>query len=217
MALATVTILRHGQSQHNVDRGYKYRDPLLTDLGRQQASAVPVVSAPDLIVISPMTRTIQTALIAFKDLGSNPSSRTSVQIWPDLREAHDAICNKGVSRAELSAKFPQFDFSECREQWDYEEHSHEVAVVRAERVRRLLQDMSQRYRNIYVVTHRGFIAYLVKGTRFDTGELRRYQFAPSTPSNDERLGLNVDSGLEQDFGPTMLVPVVIPSGENEES
>lgn len=164
-----------------------------------------------------MTRTIQTALLAFKDLGNDPRSRTAVQIWPDLREAHDAICNKGVSRAELSAKFPQFDFSECREQWDYEEHSHEAAVVRAERVRRLLQDMSQRYRNIYVVTHRGFIAYLVKGTRFDTGELRQYQFAPSSPSNDKRLGLNVDSGLEQDFGPTMLVPVVIPSGENEES
>lgn len=207
MTLATITIFRHGQSQHNVDRGYKYRDPSLTDLGIQQASEVQVPSDPDLIVVSPMTRTIQTALFTFKGLRTYPKSHITVQIWPDLREAHDAICNKGVDRAELSAKFPQFDFCECHEQWDYEDHSHEAAVARAERVRRRLRDVSSSYRNIYVVTHRGFIAYLIQGERFETCELRQYRFASGDLRGEERLGKNVDSGLEQDFGPTMLVPV----------
>lgn len=37
-----------------------------------------------------------------------------VHIWPDLREAHDSICNKGPSRAAISAKFPYLDFQNAQ-------------------------------------------------------------------------------------------------------
>ena len=98
-----------------------------------------------------MTRTIQTALIVFGHLLLNTSSKTELQVWPDLREAHDAICNKGVSRAELAAKFPQFDFSACREEWDYPPHSPEDAIARAESVRQRLKDLSGSYENIVLI------------------------------------------------------------------
>lgn len=115
-----------------------------------------------------MTRTIQTALIIFDQHLSSSSTNVELQVWPDLRETHDeAICNKGLSRADIAAKFPQFDFSACHEEWDYPPHSSEGAVVRAETVRKRLKELSRSYKNIFLVTHRGFIAFLAKGERFD--------------------------------------------------
>ncbi|PNP56727.1 hypothetical protein THARTR1_03423 [Trichoderma harzianum] len=115
-----------------------------------------------------MTRTIQTARIIFDQYLNSSSTNVELQIWPDLRETHDeAICNKGLSRAEIATKFAQFDFSACHEEWDYPPHNFEGAVVRAETVRSRLKELSRSYKNIFLVTHRGFIAFLVKGERFD--------------------------------------------------
>jgi broad specificity phosphatase PhoE len=129
--------------------------------------ALNIESAPDLILVSPMTRTIQTALLAFgSTIGDSPAG-VEVQIWPDLREAHGAICNKGVARADLAAKFPQFDYAECHDEWDYPDHTVKEAESRAERVRKRLKELPSSYKNVYLVTHRGFIAFLVRGSRFD--------------------------------------------------
>jgi hypothetical protein len=57
-----------------------------------------------------MTRSIQTALLVFSDLIMPSDSQMPVQTRPDMRAAHDAIRNRGISRAGLVAKFPQFDF-----------------------------------------------------------------------------------------------------------
>jgi len=122
---------------------------------------------PDLIIVSPMTRTIQTALIVFDQVLNSSPAGVHLQVWPDLREAHDAICNKGVARADMAAKFAQFDFSACPEEWDHPPHTFEDAVARAARVKQRLKDLSGSYKNIFLVTHRGFIAFLVKGERFD--------------------------------------------------
>lgn len=151
----------------SVNRGYPHRDPPLTEVGSQQASNVRPPAEPDLILVSPMTRTIQTALIVFGPLLNSSPAKVELQVWPDLRETHDAICNKGVSRADMAAKFAQLDFSACHEEWDYPPHSFEDAAVRAERVRRRLKDLSRSYKNIILITHRGFIAFLIKGERFD--------------------------------------------------
>ncbi|KAF1823080.1 uncharacterized protein K489DRAFT_424965 [Dissoconium aciculare CBS 342.82] len=116
-----------------------------------------------------MTRTIQTALNAFPSILELPR-KVPVQVWPDLREAHDAICNKGISRAGLAERFPQFDFTECSEHWDYPAHAVEAATSRAERVRARLEKLSSTHRNIVVISHRGFIAFLVHGSQFDVCE-----------------------------------------------
>jgi broad specificity phosphatase PhoE len=117
-----------------------------------------------------MTRTIQTALTVFPDLLHAFQTAIAVEIWPDLREAHDAICNKGVPRAEMSAAFPGLDFSRCSEEWDYAPHSRAGATQRAERVRAELAERPEQ--NILLVGHRGFIDYLVAGPQFSNcGEL----------------------------------------------
>jgi broad specificity phosphatase PhoE len=202
-----VHIIRHGEALHNVERGYPYRDPPLTKAGNASTKRVSLTVRPDLILISPMTRTIETAMNIFPFLIEPGPFDIPTQIWPDLREAHDAICNKGLSRSELASKFPQFDFSECHEEWDYPEHSIEGATARAERVRRRLKDLSTTYNNIAVITHRGIKAFLVKGKRFGLAEMRTYRFATEEESKDDsiRRGVNTDTLEEQDFGPTVLI------------
>ncbi|KAL7957565.1 phosphoglycerate mutase-like protein [Trichoderma compactum] len=213
--MVTLHILRHGQALHNVDRGYPHRDPPLTEVGSQQASNVCLPAQPDLIIVSPMTRTIQTALIIFDQYLSSSSTNVELQVWPELRETHDeAICNKGMSRAEIAAKFAQFDFSACHEEWDYPPHSSEDAVVRAETVRGRLKELPRSYKNIFLVTHRGFIAFLVQGERFDACECRSYRIAADDEVNDQRHGVNCDSGEKQDFGPSLLLPIILPSQDD---
>ncbi|CAG9986484.1 unnamed protein product [Clonostachys byssicola] len=208
-SMATIHILRHGEARHNVVKPYPYRDPSLTGDGIRQAEKVLLPAKPDLIIVSPMTRTIQTTLVAFRQFldESSAPAKTEVQIWPELREAHDAICNKGVGRAEIAAAFPQFDFSSCPEEWDYPPHSVEGATLRAETVRRRLMNLSASYENIFLVTHRGLIAFLVEGPRFDVCECRSYRFASADEVENQRYGTHEHTGDKLDFGPSLLVPL----------
>ncbi|KAF3927590.1 hypothetical protein AA313_de0206865 [Arthrobotrys entomopaga] len=205
MSVSQVHIIRHGQALHNVQRGYPDRDPPLTTTGYDATKLIKIPATPDLIVISPMTRTIQTAMNVFPAIFDT----AEVQIWPDLRESHDANCNKGISRAELAAKFPRLDFGECSEEWDYPPHTVERATIRAEEVRQRLKKLSKTHQNIAVIAHRGFIAYLVRGDRFDVCETRSYRFATDEEAQLEslRMGINVDTEEPCDFGPTLLLPV----------
>ena len=203
-----IHVIRHGQSLHNVERGYPHRDAPLTEAGLEAAKEIRISVVPDLIVVSPMTRTIQTAVNAFPSILASGNSGPEMQIWPDLREAHDANCNKGLSRAEISTKFPQFSFAECPGEWDYPVHSIEGATARAERVRRRLKELSGAYSNIVLITHRGFIAFLVMGERFELCETRAYRFGTEEEAKKAkiRIGTNVDTKDTQDFGPTVLLP-----------
>ncbi|KAJ7073829.1 histidine phosphatase superfamily [Mycena amicta] len=186
-----IRILRHGQAIHNVQRGYPHRDPPLTEQGLAEAlraSSALSKDPPELVICSPMMRTIHTALVAVPsllptgtasaggDFHSDPSALQPIpklEVWPDLREAHGAICNLGVSRAKLAAVFESqitLDLSLCSEEWDYEVHSKEEAKRRAERVRKALAQRTER--DILLVTHRAFIKYLVETPRFENGEMR---------------------------------------------
>lgn len=110
-----------------------------------------------------MRRTIDTALTTFSEILKGPYA-VPFEIWPDLREAHDAICNKGASRVKLVEAFPALDFSLCREEWDYEEHSNEAAIKRAERAKAELWRREEQ--DIVIISHRAFISYLVAGSQF---------------------------------------------------
>jgi broad specificity phosphatase PhoE len=205
--VALIHIVRHGEALHNVQRGYPHRDPPLTEAGVQATREIKLSISPDLIVISPMTRTIQTAMNMFPELQVAGSYTVPVQIWPDLREANDAVCNLGLTRNEMQSRYPQFDFSECHEDWDYPYHTISDATFRAERVRKRLQRLSATFKNIAVISHRGLIAYIVKGRRFSPAESRSFRFATKVEADDEeiRRGLHCDLLQDQDFGPTVLL------------
>ena len=106
----------------SIDRTYNLRDPPLTDKGFVQAETLGIQLltifkiVPSAIVTSPMTRTIQTARTLFPSAFTEGPDAIPLKIWPDLREAHDAICNQGRSRAEMQALHAGLDFSTCDEE-----------------------------------------------------------------------------------------------------
>jgi broad specificity phosphatase PhoE len=189
-----VCIVRHGEALHNVECGYQFPDPPLTPRGLEQAAAITVDFKPDLIVASPMRRTIQTALVAF---GSCP-----LEIWPDLRETYDGICQHGSPISVLQHEFPHLNFSECDDNWTYEPYTHERAEKRAERERRRVREHPAQ--NIVLVTHRGFIGYLVERPKFRNCEIELFNFA-SVEKALARYGKNYD-GVPTDYGPNVLSP-----------
>ncbi|KAJ4117152.1 hypothetical protein NW765_010566 [Fusarium oxysporum] len=68
-----------------------------------------------------------------------------------------------------------------------------------------------------LVTHRGIAAFLVQGDRFSVCEHRSYRFATNEEVDKASHGVNVDTGLEQDFGPTVLIPAEKPKTRQGQS
>lgn len=134
----------------------------MTELGIQQSEAVALPIIPDLVVCSPMKRTIQTMYKVISKLKLNEDPK--IEIWPDLREATNAPYNDGSSKADISSAYPLLDFTRCNEEWDYEENTEENVASRAAEVLKELKSRPET--NILVVGHRVFFWYIVGGKRF---------------------------------------------------
>jgi hypothetical protein len=123
----------------------------------------------------------------------------------------------------MQARYPNLDFLQYSENWDYETHTSQAATKLAERVRKLLRDFTSNYQSMPWITHRGLLAFMVQGARFevcgkcshiiihfrllilDVGlETRSYHFAKHAKVAGLRYGTNVDTQAVQDFGPTFL-------------
>lgn len=61
----------------------------------------------------------------------------------------------------MQTKYPSLDFLQCSENWDYELHTVEDATRRAERVRASLKELTDKYQNILLIAHRGFLALIL--------------------------------------------------------
>lgn len=115
----TILVVRHGESEHNaqlhsslgVDENAEvYIDAPLTELGRKQASAIAgdINSfAPELIVTSPLTRAIETGLLATAAL----PQKVPFLITPLCSERMAYSCDIGNSVSVLQGRFPKLDFS----------------------------------------------------------------------------------------------------------
>lgn len=158
-----ITLLRHGHAWNNMIKGFPCRDPILTEKGQRQAAEVLLSHPPDLIVVSPLTRTLQTAIAAFNLDRRQPP--IPVEVWPDLRECGDRPFNMCRPRDQLARMYPSLDFSECKSHGVYDQ-SHS-GRTRAKRVRRRLVALTreQGYRHVVVVSHQGFIRRLNGGLR----------------------------------------------------
>jgi broad specificity phosphatase PhoE len=91
----------------------------LVPLGEEQARALGSIFAVsesiELILSSPLRRTIQTALLAF------PSGDKNLQViaWPEVQEASDLICDNGRGLLDIKAEFEDLpvDFSLVEPGW----------------------------------------------------------------------------------------------------
>ena len=97
MPPSRIFLLRHGQGEHNAT-GRDIRDALLTKQGEEQASSwmgtVPTLGV-EVVLISPLRRAIQTALLAFQQGRGTPRlllCRHARELWWD--EAVNALSSE---------------------------------------------------------------------------------------------------------------------------
>ena len=108
----TVYLIRHAQSAFNAVHDPLKPDPMifdapLTEFGKIQAKqARSQVQKLDIktVIVSPFTRTLQTAMLIFGD-------RLKFQISADVREQLCNSCDVGSAPGELARKFPHLDFN----------------------------------------------------------------------------------------------------------
>lgn len=126
MSTKRIHFIRHAQSEHNAraaqvsDEDVLRRDPSLRDapltaLGHAQAAALAseVSGLPEieLVVVSPLSRALQTTLAVF---AQHPAPRF---VQPLHREMQESFCDIGRSPGVLAADFPQFDFAHLDDPW----------------------------------------------------------------------------------------------------
>eukprot|EP00421_Protoceratium_reticulatum_P030365 CAMPEP_0168479058 /NCGR_PEP_ID=MMETSP0228-20121227/63274_1 /TAXON_ID=133427 /ORGANISM="Protoceratium reticulatum, Strain CCCM 535 (=CCMP 1889)" /LENGTH=145 /DNA_ID=CAMNT_0008495331 /DNA_START=1 /DNA_END=434 /DNA_ORIENTATION=- len=97
-------LVRHGQGAHNVRKDYSIPDPALTAKGLRQAEdlrgAVELAGA-ELVVVSPLTRALQTARAVWGERPPLPVLVTALH-----SERVDEPCDRGRTKSELEAQFP---------------------------------------------------------------------------------------------------------------
>lgn len=112
-------VVRHAQGTHNVDQ--KYRDPRnhdarLTGFGEQQCealsrtpAAIEAQRSASLVVTSPLTRCVQTALLSFPDIARR--EEVPFVALECIRETVNFACDGRRRRSEIAADFPRVNFS----------------------------------------------------------------------------------------------------------
>ncbi|CAJ1388888.1 unnamed protein product [Effrenium voratum] len=123
-----LVLVRHGESEYNVHYAKHHSDPgnvwdsPLTALGERQAEELRPRLAQhsvQLAVSSPLTRAIQTCLLAL------PKSKGRHMVTALASEHMEASCDIGRPASRLRAAFPEVDFGELPEVWWYVPDGHE--------------------------------------------------------------------------------------------
>lgn len=156
----TIHLVRHAQGFHNLcEENHKIHDPLLTPVGKQQCADLQDDfrhhGGVDLIVASPIRRTIYTSLLGFdKDLHNKG---LKVIALPELQETSDLPCDTGSAPEELAKEFADkpVDLGLVKEGWNVKAGkwaaTREAIAERAKEAREWLRSRPEQ--EIVVVTH----------------------------------------------------------------
>ena len=167
--------IRHGEAIHNIlyqQHGMKaffdknFYDTKLTNLGHNQAIELGKTwkdkNKIDLVIVSSLTRTLQTAQNIFKDMDIKIISLDCVKEYPQGKHT----CNKRDKKSVLEKKYLNIDFSkldsDIDEMWDPDN---------IETIDSLLQRINKMYdfietskcKNIALVGHNSFISMMKYG------------------------------------------------------
>ncbi|KAM0723920.1 hypothetical protein Q7P37_000911 [Cladosporium fusiforme] len=156
----TVHLVRHAQGFHNLcDANTVLRDPLLTPEGNFQCGQLqqrfPHHAGVELIVSSPIRRTIYTSLMGFSE--DIKKKNITIIALPELQETSDLPCDTGLDPEELVKEFAgkPVDLSLVRRGWNIKKgkwstEPHAISE-RARVAREWLRDRQEK--EIVVVTH----------------------------------------------------------------
>ncbi|RBQ73554.1 hypothetical protein VDGD_01601 [Verticillium dahliae] len=184
-----IYLVRHAEAEHNISKDFTIRDPPLTTAGKAQASTLaatlPEPASIDVVITSPLTRTLQTTIAGFPHLArGGETGGAQLIIDADLQERSNLPCDTGSERADLEKAFPHLDFGHLGEDWLVKEGFYaaddEAVAKRAQRFRDRLRDIAAslgrggdrgggegRGVNIVVVTHGVFMKFLAEDQSID--------------------------------------------------
>mmetsp|Transcript_19852 Transcript_19852/g.24496 ORF Transcript_19852/g.24496 Transcript_19852/m.24496 type:complete len:285 (+) Transcript_19852:147-1001(+) len=205
----TVHFVRHGQGFHNLladmaradgrewtqyiptpSNPYvipELLDSPLTEKGRRQAAILqPTVKSlnpqPQLIVLSPNCRALQTGVIVFQDLISTGIQFVAHEMVREEQGVH--ICDKRRPKSSQAMEFPQVDFSLLEDEEDmlFRDDRRETKMEIGERIYTFLEWLERRNeKNVGIVSHSGWLMTIFNGVLecdeglkpwFQTGEMR---------------------------------------------
>jgi probable phosphoglycerate mutase len=152
-------VVRHGQTLANAEHRYLGSlDPALTDIGREQATALrlELPDSIDGIVVSPLLRARQTAEIL------NYRSHLPVEIIEHFRERHVGVF-EGLTQAEAQQRHPDLWRRNITRQWDAAPPGGESIAEVVARVHQGLVTLAKvsAGKNVLLVGH-GFVAKVIR-------------------------------------------------------
>ncbi|KAF8314942.1 phosphoglycerate mutase-like protein [Clavulina sp. PMI_390] len=193
-------LTRHAQAEHNVADDFSILDAPLTALGREQSAKLNGLTAQniqqtaELLVSSPLSRTLQTTILGFPAL----RAKLEAELGPTkgiialsrLQEVASLPCDTGRDKAELE-KDPEFvgiDFSSLEDDWNSKQGDFdpENVLERAKWVRKWLRARPEK--EIVVVAHGGILRRITKNLVWANAEVQQYTFA-SEDDEDAKLVL----------------------------
>ena len=165
-----IHLIRHAEGYHNLCvANHSMPDPTLTPLGEQQcrdlSQSLPSLSSIDLIVASPIKRTLYTALLTFRPLLEQHKNLKIIAL-PWLQEVSDLPCDTGSPLEELQREFSDHpvDLSLVTPGWHEKTGIYaptaENIIARARAARRFL--LAREERTVAVVTHGGILHYMTE-------------------------------------------------------
>ncbi|KAI0390441.1 phosphoglycerate mutase-like protein [Xylariaceae sp. FL0594] len=183
----TLILIRHAQAEHNATKDYSIHDPSLTELGRRQCADSrealmkdPLVQQAELIITSPMRRTIQTALATVDWL---IEKGVKIEADADWQENSNKPCDTGSPIPKVAEEFPGIDYSTVDPIWPDKTsaagsryHFTKSAVLaRGQAALKKLYGRPEKV--IVVVSHSGFLRVGLTGCWFTNADYRVFDFA----------------------------------------
>ncbi|OCL11081.1 phosphoglycerate mutase-like protein [Glonium stellatum] len=193
----TLILIRHAQALHNVDKDYDIPDPLLSELGinqcqelKENLERLPLAKEVGLIVVSPMRRTIQTAMLSLPWLIERG---VPVLLDAGWQENSDKPCDTGSPLPDLSTAFPTLDFRPVDPLYPNKtdpaganpyRFDKRAVLARGQACLRALHSRPEKV--IAVVSHSGFLRCAVSGTRYANADYRVFEFEEGPEGAGER-------------------------------
>ncbi|KAK4235213.1 histidine phosphatase superfamily [Achaetomium macrosporum] len=190
----TLILVRHAQALHNVENNL--HDPELTELGRKQCTELkenlmPRISRDldvGLILVSPMKRTIETALLAFGELVQRGIPIVAHAGW---QENSSQPCDTGNPLSSLSPLFPQVDFSRVDPIFPDKtspaaalyHYTRRAVLARGQAVLRELRGRPEKA--VIVVSHSSFLRTGVTGHYFMNADYRIFDFVEAADGDGQ--------------------------------
>ncbi|KAJ2905519.1 phosphoglycerate mutase-like protein [Zalerion maritima] len=182
-----LVLIRHAQALHNVNKEYDIPDPVLSELGEKQCidlreklkTVLPTVGKVDLIMSSPMRRTLQTAKLGLNWL---IESGLKIEANADWQENSAKPCDTGTNVSELAKDFPNVNFDNVDPVYPDKTspagaryaHSKKAITTRAQLALEHLYSRPEKV--IVVVSHSGFLRQGMTGFWFFNADFRIFDF-----------------------------------------